>query len=188
MTLSNFDRLLIKVLNTQDEDGRGADLSEERARAICCGDKMHQGEKYLLVTSPLARKTYRRVWENVQIEREACHRRWERAGVQTTTAVLAAAASEQYPIEIPGKSGDFRVIVRPHSMSQGWIITLSLGESFRRNVRNDEILAVFDDRRAVWVRGTVNSYGEIHSYDWSYKETPWERIRQQGFGLTVEHA
>jgi hypothetical protein len=186
MTLSPMDKLLAEILDRQDEDGRGAELSEERVRAVLCeGKRLNPAEKYLLATSPLARDTYANVLNEVEIERQACRHRWEHAGIQTSVHTLLAAATAHYPLVIPAK--DFSVTVRPHP-TRAWSITLKLGEGFLRQIGGRDILALVDHQEVVWASGPVNDYGEITTAGWSSSETPLERTRQRGFSLQVRHA
>jgi hypothetical protein len=69
---SGIDRLLKDVLALQDEDGRGAELTEERVRHVLLGrDTFKADERSLLATSPLARLTYAEITEDLRLEREA---------------------------------------------------------------------------------------------------------------------
>jgi len=84
-------------------------------------------------------------------------------------------------------SDDFSVTVRRHPIRDGWVITLALGERFRRTTRSEDILVLVDDQDVTWARGQINTYGEIHSYRWPYDESPAERMRRPGFALRVVH-
>jgi hypothetical protein len=71
-TGSGIERLLKEVLARQLEDGRGAELTEQRVRAVLSGrDAFTTDEEYLLVTSPLARLTYAEVREDWRRKAEA---------------------------------------------------------------------------------------------------------------------
>jgi hypothetical protein len=183
---SAIERLLADVLALQDEDGGGAGLAEERVRHVLLGrDTFTADEENILLTSPLARATYAEVLEDVQIEREAFRHRIEIAGIEPATAVLLAASGGPYPMVIP--SEDFSVTVRSHPLSKGWVITLTLRDRFRQIIHSEDVLALVDDQDVTWLRGQMNSYGEIHSYDWPYDGTPVERMQRSGFALRVQH-
>ena len=184
---SGIEKLLNDVLALQQEDGRGAELTEERVRDVLLGAaSFTDAEEHLLASSPLARGTYATALAEVEIEREAYRQRCERAGLHTSTGSLLAAATGQYPLVIP--SDDFSVTVRPHPIDGGWVITLALSKQFRRITGPADVLALVDDRNVTWVRGQLNVYGEIHSYCWPYHESPAERSREPGFALRVLHA
>jgi len=79
---SGIDRLLKDVLALQDEDGRGAELTEERVRHVLLGsDTFTATERSLLATSPLARLTYAEIAEDLRLEREAVQQGWQEEGV-----------------------------------------------------------------------------------------------------------
>jgi hypothetical protein len=184
---SGIEKLLSDVLAMQQEDGRGAELTEERVRDVLLGtESFSDAEEHLLANSPLARHTYAAALEEVEIEREAYRQRCERAGLHTSTGNLLAAATGQYPLVIP--SDDFLVTVRPHPIDGGWVITLALSEQFRRITGPADVLTLVDDQNVTWIRGQLNVYGEIHSYCWPYPESPAERARRPGFALRVLHA
>lgn len=186
MTLSRMDRMLIELLERRTDDGRGADLSDERVWAVLCeGSEFDENEKLLLATSPLARETYALGMQELEIKRRATLERWKRAGLQTQTTSLLAASADRYPIVV--STDDFEVVVRQHPTSEGWTITLALGETFHRNIGPNEGITLLDDANVSWVRGAPNVYGEIHSYKWPYDESPVERMRKPGFTLRVEH-
>jgi hypothetical protein len=190
MTLSALDKLLIEVLGRQKEHWHGAELTEERIRAVLQQRALFDDrERFLLASSPIAREIYAQIWAEVDIDREACRRRWANAGLATSTGSLRAATThEHYPIEIEGMNDDFLVTIRRNPLQQGWLITLSLRERFRRAVKVGDVLAMVDDRNVRWIVGSPNEYGELHTSDWPYVETPWERIRQHGFVLYVQAA
>ena len=74
---SGIDRLLKDVLALQDEDGRGAELTEERVRHVLLGrGTFTADERSLLATSPLARLTYAEIAEDLRLEREAFEQGW----------------------------------------------------------------------------------------------------------------
>jgi hypothetical protein len=185
---SQMEKLLDEVLALQDEDGRGAELTEERVRDVLVGrDGFTGDEERLLMTSPLARSTYAEVLEDLQIEREAFRQRCEAANVVTATARMRLAA-ESGDSDFTLQSHDFVVRVRPHPLSPGgWVITLTLSEKFSKVVRTQDVLALVDDQNDTWLRGEVNSYGEIHSYDWPYAGTPADRMRRSDLALRVRH-
>lgn len=59
---SQVDGLLRELLSRQVEDGRGAELTEQRVREVMSGrDVFTVAEERLLLTSPLARSTYAQV-------------------------------------------------------------------------------------------------------------------------------
>jgi hypothetical protein len=181
-----MEGLFRAVLAVQDEDGRGAELTEERVRDVLLGLNVFTAdEERMLATSPLARDTYAEVVEDLQIERQVFEERHKAAGLKTSTSPLLVAESEQDLIEIV--SDDFSVTVRSHPVSDEWIITLKLHDRFREIVRAEDVLTLVDDTDVTWVRGQVNDYGEIHSYCWPCKETPAERIKKQGFALNVRY-
>jgi len=181
-----MEELFRAVLAVQDEDGQGAELTEERVRAVLLGlDVFTADEERMLATSPLARDTYAEVFEEVEIERQVFRQRCEQARLNTNTGVLLAAAGGHDPIEIP--SDDFSVTIRSHPVSEGWIVTLTLRDRFRRMARAEDVLALVDDQGVTWLRGQVNTFGEINSYEWPYDETPAERIQKSGFALRVQH-
>lgn len=182
-----IERLLGDVLALQQEDGRGAELMDERVREVLLGaDSFTDAETHLLATSPLSRRIYAEVLEEVLIEREAYRQRCERAGLRTSTGSLLAAATGQYPLVFP--VDDFSVTVRPHPIDGGWVITLALSERFRRVTGPADVLMLVDDQNVTWARGQLNVYGEIHCYRWPYPESPAERTRRPGFALRVLHA
>ncbi|MCB1545173.1 MAG: hypothetical protein H6872_09320 [Methylobacteriaceae bacterium] len=184
MTQANIDRLLFELLDRQDEDGRGADLSEERLREVLReGKLLCDDEKYLLATSPLARANYVAVEETLRVEREAKRRGWQQAGIQTETRLLAAS-SDSDPLVIAG--GDFSVTVRRHPTSDGWLVTLALGDKFLRNIGPEDIISLVDDQGNVWVRGRPSVYGQVHAYEWPYPGSPASETRRTGFSLRVE--
>jgi len=186
MSGTGMAKLLSDVFGSQDEDGRGVDLTEERVVDVLLGGgTFSAAEEQLLAASPLARNTYAEVFVDLQIERDAYQQRCELAGIRNSTKFLLAAAGGQYPLVIP--SEDFSVTVRPHPIRDGWVITLALGEQFCRITRAEDVLVLVDDQGVMWVRGQINTYGEIHSYKWPYDESPTERIRKQGFALRVIH-
>src|SRR5258708_28067843 len=79
---SGIDRLLKDVLALQDEDGRGAELTEERVRHVLLGrDTFTADERSLLATSPLARLTYAEIAEDLRLEREAFEQSWDEEAV-----------------------------------------------------------------------------------------------------------
>jgi len=184
--MTKMEGLLSDMLALQDEDGGGAELTEERVREVLLRrDVFTVDEERMLATSPLARDIYAEILEEVKLERQVFRQRCELAGVNTSTRVLLAAAGGQDPIVIP--SDDFSVTVRSHPVSRGWIVTLTLYDRFRRMIRTEDVLALVDDQDVTWVRGQVNDFGEIHSYHWPHNETPTERIRKQGFALGVQY-
>jgi hypothetical protein len=185
---SQMEKLLDEVLALQDEDGRGAQLTEERVRDVLLGrDAFTADEERLLATSPLARSTYAEIQEDVQIEREAFRQRCEAANIVTTTARTRLAA-ESGDNDFTLQSHDFVVRVRPHPLSPGgWVITLTLSEKFLQIIRAEDVLALVDERNDTWLRGEVNSYGEIHSYDWPYAGTPASSMRRSDLALHVRH-
>ena len=184
---SEMDDLLGEVLALQDEDGRGAELTEERVRHVLLGrDAFTSEEERVLAMSPLARLTYAEALEDLRLEREAFRQRCKMADVRTTTADSRLAAEDGGP-DLTLRSKDFSVTARPHPLSQGWVITLTLGAEFRQIVRSDDVLALVDDRNDTWLRGQVNCYGEIHSYDWPYDETPVARMRRGKLALHVQY-
>jgi hypothetical protein len=157
---------------------------EERVRQVLSGrDIFTTEEEHILATSPLARLTYAEALEDWRLEEEAFAQRCERAGIKTQTGSLLAASGGQYPIVLP--SDDFSVTLRPHPVSAGWVISLTLRDQFRRIIHADEQLALVDDRNVTWLRGQVNSYGEVHSYDWPYDETPARCVQREGFRLRI---
>ena len=171
---SPMEKLLDEVLALQDEDGRGAELTEERVSDVLLGrDAFTAHEEHLLMTSPLARSTYAEAENDLQIEREAFRQRCEAANIMTTTAETRWAAAGGFTLS----SHDFGVKVRPHPLSPGgWVITLTLSEKFLEIIRPEDVLALVDDHDDTWLRGEVNSYGEIHSYDWPHVGTPADRM------------
>src|SRR5215831_7271897 len=103
-TESGMERLLKEVLARQVEDGRGAELTEQRVREVLSGrDAFTTDEEYLLVTSPLARLTYAEVAEELRLEKEALHQRREQEELQQhrngvlirRSAILARAISNR---------------------------------------------------------------------------------------------
>ena len=183
-TGSGMHRLLSDVLALQNEDGRGAELTEERVKHVLLGrDAFTTDEERILTSSPLARLTYAEIVEDLRLEEEAFQQRCERAGIKTETGALMAASGGQYPMVLP--SDDFSVTLRPHPMSAGWVISLTLRDQFRRIMHSNEGLALVDDQGVTWLRGQVNSYGEVHSYDWPYDETPTKCVQREGFKLRV---
>jgi hypothetical protein len=185
---SAMEKLLDEILGLQDEDGRGAALTEERVRDVLLGrDAFTAQEERLLMTSPLARLTYAEAAEDLKIERAAFRQRCEAANVVTTTAqtLLAAESSDE---SFTRQSRDFIVSVRPHPIAAGgWVITLTLGERFQHIVCEKDVLALVDDRDETWLRGEVNCYGEIHCYDWPYAGTPADRMRRNDLALHVRY-
>jgi len=185
---SPTEKLLDEVLALQDEDGRGAELTEERVRDVLLGrDAFTTHEEHLLMTSPLARSAYAEAEDDLQIEREAFRQRCEAANIVTTTAHTrwaAAGGDNDFTLQ----SHDFVVRVRPHPLSPGgWVITLTLSEKFLEIIRAEDVLALVDDHNDTWLRGEVNSYGEIHSYDWPHVGTPADRMRRSDLALQVRH-
>lgn len=186
MNATGIGKLLSDVLASQDEDGRGGDLTEERVVDVLLGGgTFSAAEERLLAASPLARNTYAEVFDDLQMERDAYQQRCELAGIRNSTRFLLAAAGGQYPLVIP--SDDFSVTVRAHPTRDGWVITLALGERFRRVTRAEDVVVLVDDQGVTWVRGQINTYGEIHSYNWPYDESPTDRMREPGFALRVIH-
>jgi len=179
-----MQRLLSNVLALQNEDGRGAELTDERVKQVLLGrDAFTAAEERMLATSPLARLIYAEVLEDLRLEEEAFAQRCERAGVKTETHSLLAASGGQYPMVLP--SDDFSVTLCPHPVSAGWVISLTLHDQFRRIMHSDEGLALVDEKGVTWLRGQVNSYGEIHSYDWPHDETPAKCVQREGFKLRI---
>jgi hypothetical protein len=184
---SPIEKLLDEVLALQDDDGRGAELTEERVRHVLLGrDTFTTYEQRLLMTSPLARSTYAEVDDDLQIEREAFRQRCEAANIVTTTARTRLAAESDNDFTL--QSHDFVVRVRPHPLSPGgWVITLTLSEKFLEIIHAEDVLALVDDHNDTWLQGEANSYGEIHSYDWPHVGTPADRMRRRDLSLHVRH-
>ena len=167
MVKSRMEKLLDEVLALHDEDGRGAELTEERARDVLLGrDVLKPYEERLLATSPLARSTYAEVQEDLRLEEEAFLTRCRRAGIELSNA-------------------DFSIRLRSRPISEGWVISLTLSDRFRKIMHSDGWLIVVDDQGATWLRGQVNSYGEIHSYGLPDGEDPAKTVRRKGFKLRV---
>jgi hypothetical protein len=180
-------KLLDEVLALQDEDGRGAELTEERAWDVLSGRGAFTAyEEHLLMTSPLARLTYAGAVDDLKVKRQAFRWRCEAAGVRTTTArkVLAASTADDVFIR---DGRDFAVTVRPHPLSPGgWIITLTLREKFLQMIDADDVLALADHHGDIWLCGKVNCYGEIHSFEWPHPGTPADRMRRSDLELRID--
>jgi hypothetical protein len=181
---TGMERLLKDVLALQDEDGRGAGLSEERAREVLSGrDTFTADEELLLAMSPLARSTCAEVREDLRLEEDAFLERCRGAGIETEiTLPLAASDGEGVPEMF---NADFSVQLRRRPFSEGWVVSLVLSDRFRRIVTPESWLILVDDRDVVWLRGQVNRYGEVHSYGLSCAEDLAQRVRKEGFKLRV---
>src|SRR5262245_39496643 len=93
MVKPGMEKLLGEVLALHDEDGRGAELTEERARDVLLGrDVFRPHEERLLATSPLARSTYAEVQEDLRLQEEAFLTRCRRAGIETEIVFPLAAS------------------------------------------------------------------------------------------------
>jgi hypothetical protein len=184
MVKSGMEKLLGEVLAFHDEDGRGADLTEERARDVLLGhDVFRRDEERLLATSPLARSTYAEVQEDLRLEEEAFLTRCRRAGIETEIVFPLAASGGEDPPEL--SNADFSIRLRSRPISEGWVISLTLSDRFRKIMHSDGWLIVVDDQGVTWLRGQVNSYGEIHSYSLPGGEDPAKTVRRKGFKLRV---
>jgi hypothetical protein len=184
MVKPRMEKLLGEVLALHDEDGRGAELTEERARDVVLGrDVFRPDEERLLATSPLARSTYAEVQEDLRLEEEAFLTRCSRAGIETEIAFPLAASGGRDPPEL--SNADFSIRLRSRPISEGWVISLTLSDRFRKITHPDGWLIVVDDQGVTWLRGQVNSYGEIHSYGLPGGEDPAKTVRRKGFKLRV---
>jgi hypothetical protein len=184
MVNSKLEKLLGEVLALQDEDGRGAELTQERTRDVLLGrDVFRPDEEHLLATSPLARSTCAEVQEDLRLEEEAFLTRCRRAGIETEIVFPLAASGGQDPPELA--NADFSIRLRSRPISEGWVISLTLSDRFRKIMHSDGWLTLVDDQGATWLRGQVNSYGEIHSYGLPGGEGPAQRVRRKGFKLRV---
>lgn len=182
-TRPEMENLLDEVLALQNEDGRGAELTEERVREVLLRhDTFTAEEERLLRTSPLARLTYAEAAEDLQAGREAAFReRCARASVNTEIVSLAASGGG-YP---RFSNDDFIVELDHHPETDGWVVTLTLLDRVHQIVDPNEVLVLEDDQGATWLRGQVNSFGQIHSYEWSLDDDPAQRARRDGFKLRV---
>jgi hypothetical protein len=184
MVNAKMGKLLGEVLALQDEDGRGAELTEERARDVLLGrDVFRPDEERLLATSPLARSTCVEVQEDLRLEEEAFLTRCRRAGIETEIAFPLAASGGQDPPELA--NADFSIRLRSRPISEGWVISLTLSDRFRKIMHSDGWLTLVDDQGVTWLRGQVNSYGEIHSYGLPGGEGSAQCVRRKGFKLRV---
>jgi hypothetical protein len=181
---SAMENLLDDVLGLQDEDGRGAELTEERVREVLLGrDAFTAGEEQLLMTSPVARLTYAEVQEDLRLGEEAFLERCRRAGIETEiTYPLAASGSEDLP---EMSNADFSIKLRSRPISEGWVVSVVLSERVCKIISPGSWLTLVDDQGATWLRGQVNTYGEVHSYGSSCPEDLPQRVRREGFKLRV---
>jgi hypothetical protein len=183
---SGMERLWKDVLALQDEDGRGAALAEERVREVLSGrDAFTAEEEFLLTTSPLARSVYAEVVEDLRLEEAAFVERFRRAGIDTVAAYPLAASSGGEPLEM--SNADFTVRLQKHPSSEEWIVSVILSDRVRdrKIISAGDWLTLVDDQGVTWLRGQVNTYGEIHSYGLSCAEELAQRVRMAGFRLRV---
>jgi hypothetical protein len=182
MVKSGMEKLLGEVLALHDEDGRGAELTEERARDVLLGrDVFRRDEERVLATSSLARSTYAEVQEDLRLQEEAFLTRCRRARIETEIVFPSAASGGEDPPEL--SNADFSIRLRSRPISEGWVISLTLSDRFRKIMHG--WLVVVDDQGVTWLRGQVNSYGEIHSYSLPNGEDPAKTVRRKGFKLRV---
>jgi hypothetical protein len=183
---SGMERLWKDVLALQDEDGRGTALAEERVREVLSGrDAFTAEEELLLAISPLARSVYAEVGEEMRLEEAAFVERFRRAGIDTDLAYPLAASSGGEPLEM--SNADFTVRLQKHPSSEEWIVSVILSDRVRdrKIISAGDWLTLVDDQGVTWLRGQVNTYGEIHAYGLSCAEELAQRMRMEGFKLRV---
>jgi len=189
-TKSPMEKLLEEVLALQDEDGRGAELTEERLRNVLLGrDAFTTHEEHLLMTSPLARSSCAEVREDLRLEGEVFIARCRRAGIKTEVVLPLAASGGQDPLDrtvVLLPHDDCPVKLHRHPRSKGWIVSLTLSDRLREIIGPDGWLTLVDNQGVTWLHGQVNSYGEIHSYGLpSGGEDPTQLVRREGLRLRV---
>ena len=168
---SGIDRLLKDVLALQDEDGRGAELTEERVRHVLLGrDTFTADERNLLATSPLARSTYAEIAEDLRLEGEAFEQGWQQDAVQQSPWKAhavdgTAVAKRAIALRRLKAAASFIVL----ALVVGYV--LSRMGPYSRHVESQSVNAEVSDESATSTRGAselsdkaINTAGENGAY------------------------
>jgi hypothetical protein len=159
------------VLALQDEDGRGAELTEERVRHVLLGrGTFTADERSLLATSPLARLIYAEIAEDLRLEREAVEHGWQEEAVQQSpwraragdgTAVAKRAIALRR-LKVAASFIGLALVV-------GYV--LSRMGPYSRHVESQSVNADVSDKSATSTRGAselsdkaINTAGENGAY------------------------